>query len=230
MTRDHARIEELMAVDALGGLDEDDRAALARERASHGEHCPTCTAIEAGFAETAGRLAFALTPEPVGEAMAERILATPRDELAARRSRRPRAWGVLVAAAAVAAIAIVAVGALRPSSTPVSGASSSQRIVAFSGQPEGTLAMAFTPGEPGAVLWGGGLPDLGADEVYEIWMIEGGTPVSGGCIAPTDGVIGSSIEADIGSAEAMAVTKESAHCPLAPTTDPVMLADLTTVV
>jgi anti-sigma-K factor RskA len=230
MTRDHARIEELMAVDALGGLDEDDRAALARERASHGEHCPTCTAIEAGFAETAGRLAFALTPEPVGEAMAERILATPRDELAARRPRRPRAWGVLVAAAAVAAIAIVAVGALRPSSTPVSGASSSQRIVAFSGQPEGTLAMAFTPGEPGAVLWGGGLPDLGADEVYEIWMIEGGTPVSGGCIAPTDGVIGSSIEADIGSAEAMAVTKESADCPVAPTTDPVMLADLTTVV
>jgi hypothetical protein len=149
MTRDHARIEELMAADALGGLDEDDRAALARERASHGEDCPTCRAIEAGFAETAGRLAFALTPEPVDEGMAERILATPRDELDADRivrlpdagpqprtggrSARGRGWFAVAAAIAVVAVAL---GVLLPRSIEVR-ATTSQRLVMFAVRPRG---------------------------------------------------------------------------------------------
>ena len=58
MTRDHTVIEELMAVDALGGLDGDDRALLERERESHGAACAECALLEKGFAETAGRLAF----------------------------------------------------------------------------------------------------------------------------------------------------------------------------
>jgi hypothetical protein len=89
--------------------------------------------------------------------------------------------------------------------------------------------MAFTPGEPGAVFWGAGLPDPGTDRVYEIWMIEGDAAVSGGCVSPVDGVVALSVDADIGTAETMAVTEESADCPSAPTTDPIMLADLTTI-
>jgi len=245
MTRDHTLIEELMAAEALGGLEDGDRALLVAERASHGD-CPECREIEAGFAETAGRLAFALPPEPVDETMADRILASsreappvsdsapaaapPPDDLADRRARRSRPWPALIAAAAVLAAAIVAVGTLRPSTTPVNRASTSQRIVAFTGQPEGSLAMAFTPGQPGAVLWGGGLPDPGTDRVYEIWMIEGDTAVSGGCVTPADGVVALSVDADIGTTETMAVTEEASDCPSAPTTDPIMLADLTTVV
>jgi hypothetical protein len=242
MTRDHSLIEELMAADALGGLDDDDRALLERERASHGD-CAECREIASGFAEAAGRLGFVLTPEPVDETMADRILASSRTtaegpgssdaapvvDLGARRAERSRRWGPLLAVAAVLAAAILAVATIRPSTTSVSQASTSQRIVAFSGQPEGSLAMAFTPGEPGAVFWGAGLPDPGTDRVYEIWMIEGDTAVSGGCVTPVDGVIALSVDADIGTAETMAVTEESADCPSAPTTDPIMLADLTTI-
>jgi hypothetical protein len=246
MTRDHSLIEELMAVDALGGLDDDDdRERLERERVEHGVDCPECAAIEEGFAETAGRLAFALTPEPVDEAVLDRILAAPRpgegeltvveatvpptDEVSARRARRSPVWRALVAAAAVVAIVVVAVTTLAPSPTSVQ-ASSSQQLVTFTGETEGTLAMAFTPGEPGAVLWGSGLPDPGSDRVLEIWMIEGGEAISGGCVVPADGVVAFRVEADVGAADAMAVTEEPSDCPSAPTTEPFLLADLTTVV
>lgn len=244
MTRDHTVVEELMAVDALGGLDGDDRGLLERERASHGTDCPDCTALEAGFVEIAGRLAFALDPEPVDDAMVDRILGRgdasmaaetiveipeAPDELEERRARRPRVWQALVAAAAVVAIAVVAVGAIVPSTTSVR-ATTSQRLVAFTGVTEGSLAMAFTPGEPGAVFWGGGLPDPGADRVYEIWMIEGDEAVSGGCVIPTDGVVAVRVEASVGTTDTMAVTTEPSDCPSAPSSDPVLVADLTTLV
>ncbi len=244
MTRDHAQIEELMAVEALGGLDGDDRALLERERKGHGADCQECAALEAGFAETAGRLAFALDAEPVDDAVMHRILSAPRgsaseavveipdmprDDLSERRARRPRAWRTLVAAAAAVAIVVVAFATLRPSTTGVQ-ASSSQRIVAFTGETEGTLAMAFTPGKPGAVFWGSGLPDPGSDKVYEIWMIEGDRAVSGGCVSPTDGVVAVRVEASIGTADTMAVTTEPSDCPAAPTSEPILLADLTAVV
>jgi Anti-sigma-K factor rskA len=248
MTRDHSVIEELMAIDALGGLDDDDRATLERERASHGPDCAECAAFDRGFAETAGRLAFALEPEPVDDDMLERILATPRqnpavtpavvaplgdevvlDEVADRRARL-RPWQALVAAAAVVAVLAVALTTLLPPTTEVNEALPAHRIVTFSGDSDGTLAMAYTPGEPGAVLWGSGLPDPGPGMVYEIWMIEGDRPVSGGCVAPTDGVVAVRVDADIGTTDTMAVTRESSTCPAAPTSPPVLLADLTTVV
>jgi hypothetical protein len=243
MTRDHSLIEELMAVDALGGLDDGDRAMLARERAGHDADCSECHTIEAGFAETAGRFAFALTPEPVDDAMLQRIMDVPRertvdvdgtpgspgDELSTRRARRPRAWQAMVAAAAVVAVVVVSFATLRPSTTGVQ-ASSAQRLVPFTGETEGTLAMAFTPGEPGAVFWGSGLPDPGSDKVLEIWMIEGDEAVSGGCVTPIDGVIAVKVDASIGTTDTMAVTAEPSDCPATPTTDPILLADLTTVV
>ena len=243
MTLDHSRIEELMAIDALGGLDGDDVALLERERAAHGD-CEECRALESGFAETAGRLGFALTPAPVDDSMIDWILAQPQDrrsgarvdldrphdQLAERRARRTRGWQVLVAAAAVVALVIVALVALRPSRTGSTEASSSQRVVTFTGDAEGTLAMAFTPGEPGAVIWGRGLPDPGPGNVYEIWMIEGDEAVSGGCVAPSDGAVALRVEADIDTTDTMAVTEESADCPSAPTSAPILSADLTALV
>jgi hypothetical protein len=239
MTRDHSVIEELMAIDALGGLDGNDLATLERERAAHGADCAECLALERAFAETAGRLAFALDPQPVDEDVLERILAAPRtspaaararDDLAERRARRPKAWQGLVAAAAAIVLLVVVVATALPSTTGVTEAAPTQRIVTFSGETDGTLAMAFTPGQPGAVFWGSGLPDPGPGKVYEIWMIEGDRPVSGGCVSPTDGVIALRVDANIGTTDTMAVTAEPADCPAAPTSRPVLLADLTTVV
>jgi hypothetical protein len=87
--------------------------------------------------------------------------------------------------------------------------------------------MAYTPGERGALVWGAGLPDPGGGKTYELWMIEDGNPVRGACLAPTDGAVATYLDADLSSAELMAVTVESTDCPSAPTTDPVFTAELT---
>ncbi len=243
----HGSIEELLAVRVLGGIEGADAAALEAEMASHGD-CEECRRIERELADTAAMLAFSLDPVAVDPGMADRILssgrdeaveranehgpaeaapadAAPADELATRRSGR--GWRTFVAVAAAIAVVAVVATALRPGArTTGVSARPAQTIVRFDGD-AGTLSMAYTPGEPGAIFWGSDLPAPGADHVYEIWMIQGDTPVSGGCVAPdAQGNLAAFVEADIGSTELMAVTVEPADCPGAPTTDPVLTAPL----
>jgi len=246
MMGDHSLIEELLAADALGGLDDDDKARLARERSAHGA-CEECRSIEIGFAETAGRIAFSLTPQPVDDSMIERILSQPgahrarqepiaavagppADELSERRAGRSRAWMGLTAAAAAIALTVVVIGSLGRGGTVAAQASTSQRFVEFAGShTDARLAMAFTPGTPGAVLWGSGLDDPGAGQVYELWMIDDGEAISAGCVSPTDGVVAFRVDARIDTSQSMAVTNESSACPSEPTSPPILSADLPTL-
>lgn len=239
----HDRIEEQLAVRVLGGLDEAGAASLRADMAAHGD-CAECRRLERELAETAGRLAFALDPTPVAPGMADRILSaravapiapaavqassrgTARDEVAERRRSRGTYTFVGVAAG-IALVAVVAVAALRPGGRTTSvTAQPAQTIVRFQGD-VGHLAMAYTPGESGVIFWGSDLPDPGADQVYEIWMIQGGTPVSGGCVTPAPGgSLAAFVDAEVGTTDLMAVTVEPADCPSAPTGDPVLTAPL----
>ena len=185
MTRDHTVIEELLAIRSLGGLDGDDVALLETELASHGD-CEECRRLEREYDETAGHLAFALDPAPVDMGQADEILhrathpATqdvapapvtgPVDELGARRVRR-RSWPALVAAAAAIILAVSAVVLFGPERSTDVQASTEQQVVGFTGD-AGELAMAYRPGEPGALLVGTGFADPGADKVYAIWMLQ----------------------------------------------------------
>jgi hypothetical protein len=187
--------------------------------------------------ETAAMLAFTLEPEPIDPSMADRILdverptgapdtsgAAPVDELAARRDRRSRrGWWAVAGVAAAAALVIASISVLRPS-TEVRP-NWAQQVIAFEGD-EGELSMAFVPGEPGAVFWGQDLPDPGAGNIYEIWMIQDETPIRGACVEPVDGHVAAFIDADVSEAELMAVTVESSACPDAPTSDIVFQAEL----
>src|SRR2546422_11542342 len=73
MMRDHTLIEELLAVQALEGLDGGDVALLESRRNEHGD-CAECRSLEDEFNEIAGRLGFALDPEPIDPRMADEIL------------------------------------------------------------------------------------------------------------------------------------------------------------
>jgi hypothetical protein len=235
MTLDHTLIDELLAIRSLGGLDEDDAVVLERELAAHGD-CAECRRLEVEHAEVAGMLALALDPRPVDEDMADRILAQeqrngqrpdriaaapPADELSGRRDLRLGRWQAAFGVAAAVALVLAFVLATRPDG----GVRVPGTIVAFEGAP-GELAMAYSPGERGALVWGTGLPDPGNGKVYELWMIEDGDPVRGACLAPTEGAVAAYLDADLSSAELMAVTVESTGCPSAPTTDPVFTAEL----
>ena len=108
---DHERIEEMMAAQALGGLSAADEAELELLRAEHSRDCRECRRLESAYGDVAGRLAFALDPEPVPARMAEDILQRAEREgpLTAPRAVRP-GGGRRLAVAATAALLLVAGG------------------------------------------------------------------------------------------------------------------------
>ena len=224
--RDHERIEELLAAAVLGGLDPEEERALAEERAAHGD-CETCRALERAYADVAGRLAFALDPEPVPNGMEDRLverISAPLSERAPPLDRGRRALGALLAAAA--AVALFAAGwAVRGATAepPLEGV----RILTFQGQ--GDLALVYRPGERGVVLIGSDLGPLPEDRVLEVWMIQDGRPIPGACLRPTDGRLLTYLDAELGSTEEMAVTVEPADCPDRPTSQPILTADVRAV-
>jgi anti-sigma-K factor RskA len=221
--RDHSAIEELLAVSALGGLEPDEEAELRRAMAEHGPDCEECRRLEDGFHATAGLLGFALDPEPVDAAIADRILAHRRaPSTIAARPGRARWWGaVAVAAATVLVVASVAV--LLPRTQTVRSATFTSQVVTFEGG-TGRVAVAYSPGEAGALIVGTGVPAPGSGRIYEIWAITGTTPVSAGCVSPTDGRIVAVTNLDVSTSDVMAITVERTDCPAAPTTQPVYTA------
>jgi anti-sigma-K factor RskA len=222
MIRDHDAIEELLAVEALGGLDGDDRASLDRMLADH-DDCAVCRRLRAAYGETAAALAASLDPEPVDLSVADRIIGGS-DELAERRARRARRWVPIVAVAAVIAL-VGAFVIVRDRATTPGTVNWAQRVVAFDGG-SGEFAMAYVPGRSGVVLWGDDLPQMEPGQTLELWMITDDVPVKGACIAPTDGRVAAFLDADVSEAEVMAVTVESTACPDAPTADPIFTAPL----
>jgi anti-sigma-K factor RskA len=131
MSEQHERVEELLAVRALGGLEPGELAEYDRIREEHGIDCEICLRAELEFDEVAGRLAFMLAPVTVPEGMEDALMARAleirpaaetvepapeapaADDLERRRRERPgrrpnRVWRTVVAVAA--AVALVAAG------------------------------------------------------------------------------------------------------------------------
>jgi anti-sigma-K factor RskA len=224
--KSHEQIEELLAAEALGALDADDAEALSRLLVEHGPECAECRRLRRAYGDVAGRLAFAVDPAPVREAMAEEVL----------RAERPphREWGLRAALVGAAAAALIAVGAvggylLAPAQeadvTELARflARPDVRVVRFQG-PSGNLGAAVAPGE--GFLVGSDLPALAEGRVYELWAIRGRTPVRSACVEPRGGVVVARFEADLSGSDALAVTVEPETCPSRPSTAPLYQAPL----
>ena len=108
---EHGEIEELLALESLGGIEPEDRARLAALRAEHGD-CAACAELEAGFRDTAAALGASLSDAEVSAELESRTvaaaLAEPRATAQVQSRGRPKAW--LAVAAALVLIAIGAVG------------------------------------------------------------------------------------------------------------------------
>ncbi len=241
--RDHSAIEELLSAEVLGGLDGRDRAALYREMGEHGPDCAECRELRDEYGEVAGRLAFALKPVPIRPELEDETVQLARmrgEAVPLRRVRggrvvggrgRMRPFGIsspLVAAAA--AVALFFGGWAARDLIEGGGPSfdlAKARVVPFHGA-TGNLAVAYRPGRTGAYVFGSNLQEPPSDRVYEVWMFQNGTPVRGACFQPAPG--GTSLtylDADLETSQQMAVTVESPSCPPAPTTQPILTADLT---
>jgi anti-sigma-K factor RskA len=225
---DHERVEELLTLDALGGLESEDAEALARDLAEHGPDCRECARLRRELGDVGGRLAFALDPVPVRADIRENILSAEPGKLLRRvRVFRPS----LVAAAAAVLVAVGALGGylMAPSQQPDVAAlaeflsRSDVRVVRFEGA-DGNVAAAVAPRE--GFLFASDMPPLPSGRVYELWMIRGETPVRGLCVEPRDGVVVARFEGPITASDVLAVTVESESCPSSPTTDPLFVAPL----
>lgn len=240
--RDHAWIEELIVVRALGGLDAADEHELHSEMVEHGGDCAECRRLEEEYSEyedVAGRLAFAIDPVPVRDGFEDEVVdalgtplvaMTPRELRLERRRLAPPGLIlrplVAVAAALVLFVAGWAAGALTSGQDVplLAGA----RVVAFEGETDATLALAYRPGETGLYLVGSGLDPQPEDTAYELWTFRGDTPVRGACFRPrADGSVFEFVDAEIVPTPLMAVTVEAASCPSAPTTTPILVAQAT---
>jgi hypothetical protein len=73
--RSHDRIEELVALDALAGLDDAERAELAAALADHGDACPVCADILGSTPDAVAAFAFALEPVEAPDGAEDRLIA-----------------------------------------------------------------------------------------------------------------------------------------------------------
>ena len=230
--REHGEIEELLALEAIGGLEPADGERLAELRAEHGPDCAECAALEAGFRHTAAGLGAALAPARLSDDLEERTVAAALTEARSEPSPRPgraRAW--LAVAAAIVLLAVGAIGGYL--------AAPRSSVAAFIQQPgvilvpfeqstgaAGTMTLAIGPDGTDAYVIGTGLPTPPDGQVYELWTIAGDTPTAVGCVVPSDGHLAQKVDGAFSTADVAAVTVESAACPSAPTTDPVQVATL----
>jgi anti-sigma factor RsiW len=226
-------IHELTAGYALDVLDADERWAYETHLAS----CERCREELASFWEAAEALAVAASGPAPSPGLRGRILAAAREErqvvvpLASRRQRR--LMPVLGAATAAAAAVALAVGLW---ATQLSGDLDDTRLAlereraaaAVLADPE-ARTVALEAGEGRLVVDDGGravlvldgLDPAPAGKTYEMWIIEGETPVPAGIFtgrAERD-VIG--LEGTVDPGDVVAVTIEE-KLVRAPTTDPVV--------
>ncbi len=241
--RSHERIEELIAIRAIGGLEADDIVELEAEMHEHGPDCTECRRLENEYGEVAGRLAFALEPVAVRHtfqeqtfelALGERAEAPAREpEREREAARAPRRRGGVLRPL----IGIAAAFALFAGGWLIGGAvmdderiPADATVVALEGEPgAGTITAAFRPGEEGLILAGSGLPALPEGQVYELWLFTGETPASALCATPNDdGSLFEFIDASMEGIGLLAVTVEPSSCPDAPTTAPIFAAEVAT--
>ena len=156
----------------------------------------------------------------------------PADELAARRARRvSRPAQVLLAVAAAVLVVLIGVGVVRRSSSPSTTLAQQlqQQADRVATQP-GSRTATLTGSDPSVSIRvvidadgrgyvePSGLPALDAGQTYQLWSVDGGTPISLGLLGsdPTVAIVGTGT-----SPSQLAITAEPAGGSTGPTSNPV---------
>jgi hypothetical protein len=208
----HEHIEELLAAEAVGGLDDEGRRELARALDGHPADCPDCARLRSAYGEVAASLALSLDPVPAREGAEDELWrraqrtrggarAIPGGGATPRRARpsgeRGRGFGAAVAAVAAAMVLLAGLvgyllhGAPGPE-TAISdffahaGAQSAQM---HSGAT--TMTVYYRPGQTSAFAVGSGFADAPPGHVYELWYRPAGATAMApaGTFVPKDGSV-----------------------------------------
>lgn len=238
---------------AANALDEPER----REFEQHLAECDACRQEVAELQATAAMLATAqeqAPPASMRAAVLDEIDRTRQErpaahaiDLAEVRAGRERAGGpwqqrVLSAAAVVLVIALVGMGVVvRTLNDRIDQMQARSQVVqellaapdtqtlAMDG-PGGSVARVLLSRQVGqAVMYGHGMAPAPAGHDYELWFIHEDAFVAAGLLTVhEDGTVSHTATGDLDGVVALGVTVEPAGGSPQPTTDPVMLAELTT--
>jgi len=229
--------EELLAGYVLNALPPDEVIAVE----AHLRGCDEHRRAAADLSATASSLALVVDDQEPPVTLKQRVADAIRlDSRAARttipdagaailRPMRPDAWrrvlrppAQLVAAAAVAiALAIGILVGMRI-------AAPAQQTWTFKGNqfaPQGQATLVYDRGQHSGVLAVTGLPSLRPGQVYEVWLIRGGTPVDAGISEQANGSAVVRISYDPTQYQTLAITVEPGE-QSKPTTTPILAGQL----
>lgn len=156
-------------------------------------------------------------PAPI-PAPQQRTVSIP---LTARYSRRI-AWAPYALAAA---FAVISLGLLVWNVMLLSdGDTAAPRVVLLAGS-TGSGAVVLDDGD--AIVHVAGLPGLDPSQTYQVWLVEGGTPISAGLLTPDDaGRATLELARSVPASAVVAITIEPAGGSPQPTSDPILAAEL----
>jgi len=171
-------------------------------------------------------------PEPEGSGA--RAARSRASRLAQRRRPRPaigrRRLRLALGAAGLAVAAAFATWSLLPRTAPTEAdrvsavlAAPDAEVAFTDAEGAGSVTVISSAGLDQAVVVVSGLPDAGADHAYQVWAVEGTTPVSAGVMDPGDSSATMLIDGMSGI-EIIAVTREPAEGSATPTLP--MVADV----
>ncbi len=193
MHNEHIDPETLTAY-AFDALPPDELIAIG----SHLATCTTCQREVASFRTLGDYLPYALTPSEPPAGMRERIIAraqaTPQNRTAgAARSQRvveptsrtrvPWLRRLTPFALAFALVIGVLFGRYWPTATTSLVEQPGVQAVTLTGQGQGAGTFAVATSSNRAQLEVTGLPPLPAGQVYQLWLLDGDTPISVGTFA-----------------------------------------------
>jgi anti-sigma-K factor RskA len=136
------------------------------------------------------------------------------------RARGTVGWALAGCLAVLVAVLVVV-------NLPGSSSGGQSEVVANLSGDEGVSGQVTYLEDDGiAVITVNGLAPLPAEQTYQVWSIQSGTPTSAGFLTSDGATASSIISLDPSAAETVAVTIEPAGGSLAPTSDPVAAGDL----
>lgn len=237
------RFEELKEAYALNAVSEEERREVERYLAEN----PSEQAEVEELSSISGLLALAPPEQEPPAHLRERLMDQVRAEASeaeaggaastGRESREGwarRLFGARGAAAAVAAAAILGLAVWNVSlQSEVRELRDSQGMQMSTyelqghGEAETVEGELVRIGDQGAMLVATDLPELPEGKTYEMWTIDEGQPESCGVFEASEGPAIETIGQPISEAEQFAITVEPEGGSEQPTTEPIIVADLT---
>lgn len=240
MTPDPHMLTGAYAADALP---EPERLAFERHLAT----CPDCEQEVRELQATTAQLGMAVAepvPDRVWQQISERIDRTrqlpplPADDVSRRRLRR---WSgrLLAVAAAVLLVAVVALGKVtvdlrervdrsERAVDQVAAVLTAPDASVHGAEPggAGSARVVVSPSRDAAVFAASGLPAPPGPSTYQLWFLDAGRARSAGLLAERDGRA-TKLVTGVAGADGLAMTLEPDGGSPQPTTDPVVVVDLT---